>query len=158
MEKWDRKYVDSHYVSLGRTKRPLTEDERRVVHALEWELGHDWVEIARRLGNAADAYGSNATGTVMDGTDKGSSVACVKSGASPSPPGRYAPWACRPNELEMRTHPGPVPRPALDHELEDPSSPVVATAQVTHPSLSRPPSKRRDLEKDGAAGVEGGSD
>ena len=40
------------------------------------------------------------------------------------------------------------PRPALDHELEDPSSPVVATAQVTHRIAQQTPARdrRRDLD------------
>jgi len=54
-KEWERRYVQSHYLSLQSNKTPLTEDERRMVHALEWELGHDWAEIARRLGNGRDS-------------------------------------------------------------------------------------------------------
>ena len=54
-KEWERRYVHSHYLSLHSNKTPLTEDERRMVHALEWELGHDWAEIARRLGNGRDS-------------------------------------------------------------------------------------------------------
>jgi len=49
-QKMLHKYVREHYLSLQSNQTSLTDDEKRMICALQSELGNKWTEIAKRMG------------------------------------------------------------------------------------------------------------